>query len=125
MNRIRAAYMEVAPELERYFVMGRTDDERGVNVTMGLQPGTSMAVQMLASTPLLVTVLNGIIVAAIVALLVLQLGGATLVALAMGAIGFVTFLGGFSWYARRDIGRVVAAHQPLFPGRDEGETGRP
>jgi hypothetical protein len=116
MNRIRAGYMELAPELERYFVMGTTDDFAGVEKTMGLQPGTTMAVQMIASTPLQVSVLNGVLVAAIVALGVLQVGGTTLVALALGAAGFVATLAAFTWYANRDIRRAIALNPPKFPG---------
>jgi len=115
MNRIRAGYMELAPELRRYFVMGTTDDYRGVNLTMAVQPGTSMAVQMLASTPLLVTVLNAILVAAIVAMIALQVGANTVPALALGGVGFVITIAIFMWYANRDIQRVITAHQPLFP----------
>src|SRR5688500_6591166 len=33
MNRIRAGYLEIAPDLDRYFVMGSTDDERGFQLT--------------------------------------------------------------------------------------------
>jgi hypothetical protein len=119
MNRIRAAYMEIAPELGRYFVMGTTDDQRGVNLTMALQPGTSMVVQMLASTPLLVTMLNGVLAAAMVALLVIQLGGATGLAIVSGIVAFIVVVVGFAWYARRDIARVIATYQPLFPGPTE------
>jgi hypothetical protein len=125
MNRIRAAYMEVAPELRRYFVMGTTDDRRAVNVSMGVQPGTPLMVELLASTPLLVTVLNGILAAAILALLVLQLGGATLPALLVGMLGFLVTVGGFTWYAMRDISRVIAMHQPLFPAHDVNEPTEP
>ena len=35
MNRIRHAYLELAPELEPYFVMGSHDDMRGVGITDG------------------------------------------------------------------------------------------
>ena len=38
MNRIRAAYLELAPDLERYFVMSAHDDLRGIGITMGVQP---------------------------------------------------------------------------------------
>jgi hypothetical protein len=116
MNRVRAAYMEVAPELGRYFVMGTTDDFTGVEKTMGLQPGTSLAVQMIASTPLQITVLNGVLVAAIISLAVLQVGGSTLIALALGAIGFLATMAAFTWYANRDIRRAIAMNPPLFPG---------
>jgi len=119
MNRIRAAYMEMAPELKRYFVMGTTDDERGVNLTMAVQPGTSLIVQMLASTPLLVTVLNGVLVAGILAIVVIQLGGATGLAVVVGIIGFIATVGAFIWWAGRDIARVIAEYRPLFPGPTE------
>jgi hypothetical protein len=125
MNRIRAAYMELAPELEPYFVMGTTDDDRGVSLTMAVQPGTPIPVQMLASTPLLVTVLNSILAAVIVSLLVLQVGGTTLLALVLGVLAFAITMGAFAWYAARDIGRVNAAHQPRFPGQEPADSTEP
>jgi hypothetical protein len=115
MNRIRAAYVEMAPELAPYFVMGTTDDEPGVLRTMAVQPGTSLMTQMLASTPLLVTTIDAVLVAAIVAIAVLQIGGATGIALVLGAGGFLVTLGLFTWYAGRDIARATAEHRPLFP----------
>jgi hypothetical protein len=115
MNRIRAGYLELAADLERFFVMGATDDERGVDLTMAIRPRTSMLVQMLASTPLLVTVLNAILVAAIMALLVTQLGGDIGLALVLAMVGFVVAVGAFVWYARRDIARAVAEYAPKFP----------
>src|SRR5205823_3720893 len=35
MNRIRAGYLELAPDLERYFVTSHHDDEKGILVTAG------------------------------------------------------------------------------------------
>ena len=115
MNRIRAAYMELAPDLERYFVMGVTDDERGIDLTMGVQPRTSMAVQMVASTPMLVMIIDAILAAAILALLALQLGTTTVPALGLGLVAFVATLAAFFWYAGRDIARATAEYKPLFP----------
>jgi hypothetical protein len=115
MNRIRAAYMELAPDLERYFVMGTTDDNRGVQLTMGVRPQTPMIVQMLASTPMLVTVLDAILFAAIVAILALQLQISTLPSVGLGAIAFVAAMGAFVWYAGRDIAKAMSEHQPRFP----------
>src|SRR6266852_6590540 len=39
MNRIRAAYLELAPDLARFFVMSAHDDPHGIGITMGVQPG--------------------------------------------------------------------------------------
>jgi hypothetical protein len=117
--------MELAPELEPYFVMGTTDDDRGLNLTMAVQPGTPLTVQMLASTPLLVTVLNSILAAVIVALLVLQVAGTTLLALVLGVLAFLVTMGAFAWYAARDISRVIAAHEPRFPGPEPAAPTEP
>ena len=38
MNRIRAGYLEIAPEMAKYFVMSAHDDTRGVGMTMGSTP---------------------------------------------------------------------------------------
>jgi hypothetical protein len=122
MNRIRAGYVEMAPELERFFVMGTTDDQRGIALTMAARAGTPMPVQMLASTPMLITILDAILLGAILSLLVLQLGGSVLLALVLAAIGFVAFMGFFAWYAGRDIARVRAELSPRFAPGIQAET---
>ena len=68
MNRIRAAYLEIAPDLAPYFVMGVHDDAAGVGITMAVPPGTSPIVHLIAGTPTLVMVLNGVVSGAIAAL---------------------------------------------------------
>ena len=68
MNRIRGAYLELAPDLAPYFVMGTHDDARGIAITMALPPNTSPLVHVIAATPFLVTVLNGVVAGAIVAI---------------------------------------------------------
>ncbi len=118
MNRIRAAYLEMAPDIERYLVMGATDDERGVSTTMGLMPRTSMPAQMLASSPLLISVINSVLVAAIAALLAVQLGSGTPVALILGVVGFVASFVGHATYARGQIAEANRDFVPLFPGKD-------
>ena len=87
MNRIRAAYMELAPDLERYLVMGTTDDLAGRFLTAAIPPGTSYTVLMFAATPVLVIALNALIVAAIVAIIVFQVGSGTVLATPSQALG--------------------------------------
>src|SRR4051794_23986521 len=48
MNRIRAAYIEIAPDLAPYFVMGVHDDPAGIGVTMAAPPGTPTIVHLIA-----------------------------------------------------------------------------
>lgn len=117
MNRIRAGYLEIAPDLDRFFVMGSTDDERGFELTQALAPGTPMIVQMLASSPMLISVLNSVLAGAIVALAVLQVGGGTLPALGAAVAAFVAAMAAFLAYARRQISGVRKEFVPLFPTR--------
>src|SRR5690606_37767055 len=51
LNRIRAGYLEMAPDLERFFVMGTTDDIAGIGKTMGGLPNRPSFVDIFAATP--------------------------------------------------------------------------
>lgn len=116
MNRIRAAYMELAPELQRYFVMGWHDDWRGIDITMAHEPTHSAFVWLMASVPMLVAVLNATLVAAVAALLAIQLGADAIPALGAAAASFVLAVACQWWYATRTIAKGVANYQPMFPG---------
>ena len=57
MNRVRHAYLEIAPGLEPYFVTGHHDDEQGLYETYG--PGTgSRFYRLIGETSTLVAVIN-------------------------------------------------------------------
>src|SRR5437870_7363509 len=90
MNRIRAAYLQLAPDLERYFVMSAHDDFPGIGVTMGVQPGGGRGfwlAQMLAGTPTVVAILNAVLVGAILAIGAVRLGGSSATALIVRGSG--------------------------------------
>jgi hypothetical protein len=116
MNRIRAAYLELAPDVERFLVMGFHDDWRGIDITMAVEPGHSLPIRIVASGPMLVSVVNAVLLAATASLLMVQLGVAGLAALAAGALAFVAGLAMQLWYARRAIAKGVADYRPMFPG---------
>ena len=116
MNRIRAAYLEVAPDLDRFFVMGTSDDTRGIALTMATPPRTPIPVSMLASTPALVSTLNSILVGAVLALLSFQIGAGIGVVILIAAIGFAISLVAWALYGSREIGKRLT---PMFPSREE------
>ncbi len=79
MNRIRAAYLEFAPDVERYFVMSAHDDLPGIGITMGVRPGGGTLfwlVQILAGTGTVVMILNAVLTGVIAALVALRIEGA-------------------------------------------------
>jgi hypothetical protein len=117
MNRVRAAYLELAPELEQYFVMGTTDDGAGIVKTMALDPRQPLIGQMIGATPTLIATLNSILVGAIIAIFSIEVGVPEVAALALGAAAFVLSLGVHMSWGRRAIAGVHAAHVPRFPSR--------
>ena len=116
MNRIRANYVKIAPSLAPVFVMGLTDDVRGIELTAANPPHRGRLASVLAATPALLAVLNSTLVGTIVALLLLQLGLDLVAAVLVGA---VAFLAGFALQAyqwKRDLDRLVAEYEPVYPG---------
>jgi hypothetical protein len=116
MNRIRAAYLEIAPELAPYFVMGVHDDARGIGITMAVPPGTSPFVHLIAGTPTLVMVLNAIVAGAIAAIAAFRFAGSdapVTVLLAVAVAG--TVLAVEMGSARRNIARGQRSLAPMFP----------
>jgi hypothetical protein len=118
MNRIRAAYLELAPDLERYFVMSAHDDAQGIGITMGAQPGGAAywIGQMLAGTPTVVMILNAVLAGAIAAVAALRLGmTVSLEVLGFGAMGFLVALVLQSLWARATISKGISEYRPMFP----------
>lgn len=121
MNRIRAAYLEIAPDLAPYFVMGVHDDARGIGLTMAVPPGTPTLVHLIAGTPTLVTVLNGVIAGAIAALVLHHLTAADNVAITFAGVLVAVFVtAGQLLMARRNIRRLQGSVRPMFPTPDDG-----
>ena len=115
MNRIRAGYLELEPDLERFFVMGATDDIEGIGRTMGVLPGRPTAASILVATPTLIAVLDAVVIGAIGALAVLQLGGGPPAAIVVGGLGFVAAFVTWAVLTRRQVAATMAQHQPRFP----------
>jgi hypothetical protein len=95
MNRLRRAYLQLEPGLERYFTTGHHDDERGLIASYMLDGPSRrwLIVHFLVNTPTIVATVDSALAAAIVVLL-LQLGDAPLAAeVASGAVTFALVWG--------------------------------
>jgi hypothetical protein len=118
MNRIRAAYLELAPDLERIFVMSAHDDFPGIGITMGVPPGEGRffwLAQLIAGAPTVVSMLNSVLAGAIAGIAVFRGGGGPTSMLVVGGVVFVIALAAHWSYTRRGIERLRASHHPLFP----------
>ena len=118
MNRIRGAYLELAPELARYFVMSPHDDARGVGVTMVIDPRASLLLHGFVATASVIGVVNSVIVAAIGAVVALQLGHVTAIALGVGVVAFAVSIALHIEYGRRSRQRGMSGLRPIFPTPD-------
>lgn len=89
MNLLRHAYLEAAPELQDYFVAGSHDDEAGVMATYGATPGPGSFVHEFVTTPGMLAVVDGVIAGTLAAIVALQSGSETLVAITFGVAASV------------------------------------
>jgi hypothetical protein len=89
MNRLRHAYLEIAPALEPYFSTGHHDDEQGLAASY-LAGGRRLrrSGQFLVNVPTVVATVDAAIAAAIVVLVVRAVEATTAVAVVVGAVAF-------------------------------------
>jgi hypothetical protein len=90
MNRLRHAYLRIAPALEPYLTTGHHDDEQGLAASY-LAGGRRLrrSGQFLVNMPTIVATVDAALAAAIVVLVVRAAEGATTVAVAAGAVAFL------------------------------------
>jgi hypothetical protein len=115
MNRLRHAYLELAPDLERYFVTGHHDDEPGMLQTYSFHRPIGLG-HLLSGSPVIVGIIDALLSGVLAAIVCQALGAVAGVQIAVGvlvALAAGAALGGL--FLRR-IARFRRTHQPRFPG---------
>jgi hypothetical protein len=116
MNRLRAAYLELEPRLERFLVTSPYDDEAGLLRSAGVPPTSRLTpAHLFVTTPGMLSVVNSVVAAAGAGLAAAAVGAPTWACVAVGAVGFAVSLVLLlrSWLAALD--RLRAGNPPLFP----------
>jgi hypothetical protein len=106
INRLRHAYLELAPELEPYFVTGRYDDVAGMVASSPRskpRSGAPAPFQAFVASPGLVAVLDSVVAGATVGIAALGLDLGAAASIAIGAVGFALTLAAFVIYGIRTI----------------------
>jgi hypothetical protein len=119
MNRIRHWYLEVAPEMQPYFVLPATDDPWASLAAIGV--GSRRVWRgMLTTAPWILVVVNSVL-AGVVAGLLARLAGASgpLVPALAGAAGFVVSLVVLGAYEQRKFSREMETAPVAFALTDE------
>jgi hypothetical protein len=121
MNRLRHAYLQLAPALAPYFTSGHHDDEQGLAASYlragGGGPRLGRWIQFLVNTPTIVATVDAALAAAIVVLVVRAAEAATTLAVAAGAVAFLVVWAVLFSLQRRalDPGRRTTPRFPTPP----------
>ena len=121
MNRIRNAYLELAPELEPYFVTSKHDDPEGILASSLAGQRVVPPFQAFVAIPGVVAVLDSVVAGATAAVAGLGFGLETAGAVVLGAVTFVAALGAFVAFGVRAISayqRDLVVRFPSPPGAD-------
>jgi hypothetical protein len=115
LNRLRHAYLEIAPELEPYFVTSPYDDAAGVVWSTVARAELRTPVQPFIALPGLIAVVDSVVAGATVGIGMLGLGLGDGASLAIGAAAFVASLAGFLAFAMRTIASYRRTLDVRFP----------
>jgi hypothetical protein len=117
MNRLRHAYIELAPDLEPYFTTGQHDDLPGILLSTGPNRRIGGAGRILSAIASMIAILDCMLVGVILTLLVDFVIDNTAVSTAIGIVGtLVVAIFAMIIVPIRQIRRGIAAIQPRFPG---------
>jgi hypothetical protein len=115
LNRLRHAYLEIAPELEPYFVTSRYDDADGVVWSTVARTQLRAPIQSFIALPGLIAVVDSVVAGAIAGIAAVGLDLSTAAALGLGAVAFVASLGVFVGFAVRTIASYRRSLDARFP----------
>jgi hypothetical protein len=115
MNRLRHAYLKIAPALEPYFTTGHHDDEQGLAASY-LAGGRRLrrGGQFLVNMPTIVATVDAAVAAAIAVLVVRAAEAATTLAVAAGAVAFLAVSAALFLLQRRAL-NPLRRTTPRFP----------
>jgi hypothetical protein len=114
MNRLRHAYLELAPELEPYFVTGSHDDAAGLaqSSSLGIRSGPN---RFVTGTPNLVAAITGMVTGVLAALIAQTLGAPDGVSVVVWVVAALAAAVGHVAWAFREIRRARRTYHPRFP----------
>jgi hypothetical protein len=114
MNRVRHAYVEIAPELAQYFVTSHTDDEPGVMRTYAFRTRLG-AGHLLAGSPVIVGAIDSLVGGVLVAVICQAAGLPPWLQVTVGVVGGLVMAVGLGVLGFRRVARLMRSYRPLFP----------
>jgi hypothetical protein len=124
MNRLRAAYVELDPDIEGYLVTSAHDDDNGIWQTYNHLMGPNPIWQPFASSGAFITLVNSGLTGVFAALVAVALDAPSPLVGAVAAACGLAFLGISVTLAVRQAQRATRRYVALFPAPSTSNTGR-
>ena len=118
MNRIRNAYVQIAPAVAPYLTSGTHDDSAGVMQTYGeakIRSGTAAFIHGLTTAGGMIMTIDSLVAAALGGVVAILLGADTAGAFAAGGIAFLAIFIGLNRYAFGVIAGFESTFESRFP----------
>ena len=115
MNRLRAAYTELDPGIDRYFIASKHDDERGIGQTYAYFPHSSKVVQPLASSMMFILVVDAVVAGVLSGLAANAVDAPGVVVAIVAAAASIAYFTAWSWHFLRRYGAFQREYKALFP----------
>jgi hypothetical protein len=114
MNRLRHAYLEIAPELEPYFVTSHYDDEESVLETLGPAARVRPS-RFLSSTPVVVGLIDAVLAGILAGLVARVVDAGVAPSIALGAAVGLAAVAVIVMTGVRGVVRARGLLDPRFP----------
>jgi len=114
MNRLRHAYLELAPELEPYFVASHHDDTPGMLQTYSFRSRVGLT-HWLSGSPVIVGIIDAVVTGVLTAVVCQALGAGVVlrtIAVVIATLAAATLLGAIGY---RKVHQVSRDYRPRFP----------
>jgi hypothetical protein len=114
MNRLRHAYLELAPDLRPYFVTSQHDDELGVLRTYSFRTDVGVS-HLLCGSPVIVGIIASVVAGVFSGIICQALGGAVELQIAVGLLAMLATATMLAAMAYRRLGQLRHDYCPRFP----------
>jgi hypothetical protein len=114
MNRLRHAYVELAPELEPYFIASHHDDAPGIWTTYSFRRRIGVT-HWLSGSPVVVGIINSVVTGVLAALICEAAGAGDTLRSVVAATTTVAAALVLGFLGLHKVHEVSRAYQPRFP----------
>jgi len=118
MNRLRHGYLELAPDLEPYFITSHHDDQLGVLQTYSFRNRVGVT-HLLAGSPVIVGIIDALLSGVLATIVCQAFGAPTWLQVVVGAVVALAAAVIFGRMLARRVSRLLHTYHPRFPSDDQ------